>query len=466
MNPYAMKRSLHILALFTGVAFLLVACNGSKGLSKKAAQLEAGGLYTEAADLYLQAAQRSSKNVEAKIGLKKTGQQLLNDKLSAFWKSVNVEDKKAETVNAYLAAKAYADQVGRAGVQLALPEHYTNDFNRVKEAYVMELYEKGQTLVERQDYANAEKLFQRIGELEPGYKDAGSLQAMAYLEPLYKGAKAELEAGHYRKAYDGFGKVIAKDAAYKDASALRKEAVEKGRYTIAVLPFSGDKKHKAMNDKLVAYATTALTEVNDPFLRVVDRENLQRILDEQRLGLSGVVDEQTAVQVGNLMGAKAVLMGTLIDYREEAGALRTSTKNGFESYRMRQLNKETNEYQVVVKYRPVQYKEHLQENKVILSFSYKLVSLETGEVLFSKVVDANKSDKVYYASYDGAKENLMPAAANNTVDPSDAARRNLQQLLGAPREMKPVATLASDALRDGTSNMASSIRSQVASIQL
>ncbi len=460
-----MRSLFSIVSAATCGALLLAACNGSKSLAKKAAQLEAGGMYAEAADMYLQSVQRSNTNVDAKIGLKKNGQQLLNDKLSTFWKSVNAGGQKGEAVDAYLAAKAYSDKVGRLGVQLEIPENYTADFNKVKSEYVLELYEKGQAMLENKDYANAEKVFARIGELEPGYKDTGSLQAVAYLEPLYRSGKDALAAGQYRKAYGDLGKVTAKDATYKDAAALRKESVEKGRYTIAVLPFTGNAKQKALNDKLLAYATTALTEVNDPFLKVVDRENLQRILDEQRLGLSGVVDEQTAVNVGNLMGAKAVLMGTLIDYREETGTLKTSTKSAFESYRVRQLNKETNTYETIVKYRPVKYTEHLQENKVVLSFSYKIVSLETGEVLFSKVVDATKDDHMYYASYDGDKNSLLPAGQNGTVDPNDAARRNLVQLLNAPREIKPTATLGSDALREGANNMAATIQAQVASIQ-
>jgi len=42
-----------------------------------------------------------------------------------------------------------------------------------------------------------------------------------------------------------------------------------------------------------------------------------------------------------------VLYGTVMDYREEPGALRKSTKNGFESYRVKELNAETNEYHYV-----------------------------------------------------------------------------------------------------------------------
>ena len=193
----------------------------------------------------------------------------------------------------------------------------------------------------------------------------------------------------------------------------------------------------------------------------VYRENIDRILAEQRLGLSGVVDEQTAVQVGNLMGAQAVLMGSVLDYREEPGQLRRSTKEGFESYKVRLLNAETGKYYYQTKYRPVKYTEFYQENKVYVSVSYKLVSLETGEVLMSRVVEDNVDDHIYYANYEGDKSNLFPAP-NGVVDTSKGARNELTGLINASRSMKPMLTLSNDLLRKASSSMASTIQSDLA----
>src|SRR5690606_39149963 len=148
-----------------------------------------------------------------------------------------------------------------------------------------------------------------------------------------------------------------------------------------------------------AYMTAALTDVNDPFIRVVDRDNIQRILEEQRLGMSGVVDETTAVSAGKLMGAQAVIMGTLIAYTEVPGTTRRSTKEGYESYAVKELNKETNQYAQVTRFKPVSYTEFYTENKAVISFSFKLVSLETGQVLMSRVVDQEADDHAWYASY-------------------------------------------------------------------
>src|SRR5690606_18172369 len=115
------------------------------------------------------------------------------------------------------------------------------------------------------------------------------------------------------------------------ASALRQQCVEKGQYAIAVLPFNSTAKrlHSAQAATLQAYVTAALTDMSDPFIRVVDRDNIERILEEQRLGLSGVVDESSAVSAGKLMGAQAVIMGTMIAYNELPGTVRRSTKEGY-----------------------------------------------------------------------------------------------------------------------------------------
>ncbi len=43
--------------------------------------------------------------------------------------------------------------------------------------------------------------------------------------------------------------------------------------------------------------------------KLVDRANIEKILKEQNLGLSGVVDEETAVEMGKILGASAFITG-------------------------------------------------------------------------------------------------------------------------------------------------------------
>lgn len=52
----------------------------------------------------------------------------------------------------------------------------------------------------------------------------------------------------------------------------------------------------------------------NPAARVVERDQLQRFLNEQNLGASGRVDEQTAARIGRLVGARYVVKGTFVDF--------------------------------------------------------------------------------------------------------------------------------------------------------
>jgi len=45
--------------------------------------------------------------------------------------------------------------------------------------------------------------------------------------------------------------------------------------------------------------------------KVLERGALQKVLEEQQLSMSGVADEQTAVKVGKLVGAKFVVVGSI-----------------------------------------------------------------------------------------------------------------------------------------------------------
>jgi len=52
----------------------------------------------------------------------------------------------------------------------------------------------------------------------------------------------------------------------------------------------------------------------NPSARIVEREALQKLLEEQNLAAAGRVDPQTAARIGKLVGARYVVVGTFIDF--------------------------------------------------------------------------------------------------------------------------------------------------------
>ena len=88
---------------------------------------------------------------------------------------------------------------------------------------------------------------------------------------------------------------------------------------IAVLPFAnggsyGQSKEDfdALERGIAGMMISELTQ--NPAARVVEREQIQRLLDEQNLGTQGRVDAQSAAKVGKLVGARYVVLGTFIDF--------------------------------------------------------------------------------------------------------------------------------------------------------
>lgn len=85
--------------------------------------------------------------------------------------------------------------------------------------------------------------------------------------------------------------------------------------TLLVLPFpyadGVPSAEGALLGERVATAISALEGV-----RLVDRTYLDRVLEEQRLSASGLVNPATAIQVGKLMGAAAILTGSVTDLGE------------------------------------------------------------------------------------------------------------------------------------------------------
>src|SRR6266576_2643819 len=52
----------------------------------------------------------------------------------------------------------------------------------------------------------------------------------------------------------------------------------------------------------------------NPAARVVEREEIEKLLAEQSLGASGKVTPETAAKIGKLVGARYVIAGTFIDF--------------------------------------------------------------------------------------------------------------------------------------------------------
>lgn len=428
--------------IFVFIVILLSSCHGTKYYTKIAVKQEAAGLTTEAANSYYTALLKKRNNIDAQIGMKKNGQLVLNQMLGEFAREKSFGTNK-NAVYAYYRARDYRTKIQGVGVNLDIAEFYVQDYNNAKDAYLLELYDEGASLLEQEKYNEAEERFKEIKKFNPNFKDSKDLADIAFMEPRYTAALKAMELKHYREAYEKFDEVIGRRADYKDARSLKQECLEKGTYTIALLSFQNASGTPGLDSKVSAYTLEALTSINDPFLRIVDREHMQAILQEQKLQLSGVVDEATAVNVGQLVGAQAILTGTVLNYSTRTGQVRSQNVNAYEAFKVKKLNNEDGKYYFETRYKPVTYTQFSNSNSCSVSFQYKLINLKTGELIKTDIIEKSVIDEVNYANYGGNLNDLYPANGNN-VSFNQNERRAMLNMMSARQELKPTGELSNE----------------------
>lgn len=100
------------------------------------------------------------------------------------------------------------------------------------------------------------------------------------------------------------------------ASAGAQQAAEDTRPTVAVMYFTNGAigaAHQELEPLRKGIADMLITELSgNPRIRVVERDQLQKLLEEQNLSQSDRVDAETAVKVGRVLGARHMLFGTYV----------------------------------------------------------------------------------------------------------------------------------------------------------
>jgi len=447
------------LILFIAILLLgTQSCQNSKHYTKLAQKQEAAGLNKEASESYYQALWRKRANIDAQIGMKKTGQTVLNRMLSEFSQKSSFGNKK-EAVYTFISAREYQAKIKGVGVELQIPDFYLGDFEKVKKSFLTELYEQGTKLLEENKFTDAETNFNEIGRLDPNFKDAGDLKDIAYLEPIYQKAQAEFEAKHYRAAYSEFIKVEERKLGYKESADFKIKCLEKGQYTVALLPFTNGTNMPGSEAKATAYILNALTQINDPFLHVIDRENLNNIFAEQRIQMSGIFSESNAVEIGKISGARALITGTILNHTVQNGQTRKVTRNGYESYQVKKVNAQGQTF-YDTDYKKVQFDEYYNYSESNVSIQYKMTSIETASLIKNDIFTEKKKDEVIYAIYGGNANNLFPASGN-VVNTNNRDRNALKEMLNARRNVREGNDLANDLYIEIAKKIADNVKTQM-----
>ncbi len=194
---------------------------------------------------------------------------------------------------------------------------------------------------------------------------------------------------------------------YKNSIKLYEEARAAAIITLLIRPFEG-------KQNLVTYIRDQLMMVQSKkskeFLRIITRDQMHSILDEQRLQLSGMVNGDQAVEIGELSAANHILSASLVTTHRPSKKITTKDIGQEKNVVLRKekyIDDNGDEKIKKIKgnvYATVDYSKKSAESN--LSLTYQINDVNSGELIYSGTVKTNSKFFHEWATYKGDKRAL------------------------------------------------------------
>jgi len=443
-----------LLLLFFVLAVVTSSCVTSKSLSKKGKILEDAGQYTAAADLYYQSILKKNTNTDALIGMNRTGKQVLNKYLEVFSKYVFEENYEKATY-AYMDALAYQKKLKGVNIDIPISQANEDKYKDARTSYLSQKYDEGLKFIELERFPDAEKCFNEVYKFDQNFKDVNELRNIAYLEPYYRKAEKYKDDKEYRKAYDAYNRILSRVGNYKDTKEHLNYVLKKGQIGIAI---TNDKKSRYydFSKTVKQYVLNDIIKIRDPFVKIVDRDNIDEVIKEQELALSGMVNSDDQLEVGEISGVKYSVIIDVSSYGVDYRPLKKTAKKGYESYKVKYKDSETGKTYYKTKYKKITYYIYTSYRKVSMTINYKILSLSTGEILGTDIIRKAYESDVEYAIYDGSYSKLYPSY-DGKVNTSYSAHNNLKRKFTANKTLASVDELRALIYKNSSSTISNSI---------
>ena len=247
-------------------------------------------------------------------------------------------------------------------------------------------------------------------------------------EAHYQWAASYESEGHYREATETFEKVLRIVPDYRDASVRRNQVYEKALQRIAIMPFRngtrfGDQYSNLLTEELINDCINA----NLKYVVFMTRSNLDQIMEEYKLAMSGVVDVSKASEIGKLEGIHFFITGNVTQISEQTTRPSFAEKSHDKSYTEKDSAGNT-----ITKTQTIYYREYKSQRNVQIAASYQIVEVETGRYIGGDNLKENIVDEANWVRYQGSIYDL----------PKDK-----QKLVDGETEPKSADILISDGMR-------------------
>lgn len=127
-----------------------------------------------------------------------------------------------------------------------------------------------------------------------------SLLLSLFMFKTYTYASSDADVGSSGNAYDEITSDIIKSTDYLSGNR------------IAVLPFSYATSTDSVKDGSVIAERITMKLINTNVFQVIERNQLDKVMNELKIENSGIVDAETAKELGKVLGVDAIITGSLV----------------------------------------------------------------------------------------------------------------------------------------------------------
>ncbi|AGB42235.1 uncharacterized protein involved in formation of curli polymers [Halobacteroides halobius DSM 5150] len=192
--------------------------------------------------------------------------------------------------------------------------NWVNDYQQQQYTYYLE---RGQMYFQAGDYGLAIDNLKEASEIRSTIKTEKLLYKAKnnYQQKHYQLGSKYLSEEKWQLAYQEF-KQVKRFGDYLDTTYKYQRAYQKLRKLklkrIAIIQFEDNSYNYELGNKATSLFTAQLLSKDPKFIEVIEREQLNQIIKEQRLGATGLLSPASSQEIGNILGVDYLVVGEVI----------------------------------------------------------------------------------------------------------------------------------------------------------
>lgn len=276
-------------------------------------------------------------------------------------------------------------------------------------------------------------------ELEDATQNAAEAH---YQEGLRLSELSQVE--DQKEAAKEFKKALEFKPNFKDAQELYQQARKLGTTRIVVIPFENKSRNRrygaieeVITDDLISNLLNSKSSME--FTEIISRDELTQIMNEQKLQLSGLVDDESIIEHGKILGVNEILVGSItqINY----SPIQVQTKSFVESKNVKVGEVEKKDdlgrsiKTSIMEDVEAKVTQKTHKSQALVSASFKLIDVSTSKIKFSQSFKEVQVFQYSSASFKGdskalskSSKRLVSAQAPITPTPVELVNKACKKL--------------------------------------